>query len=65
MTTRTRIKSKSGKSHYAVRDKKGRFKDIQNIGRSIRADARKKSKKKVTKKGKGHTGDYAKKKKKR
>ena len=57
MSTRTKIKVR-GKTSYAVRDKKGRFKDIQNIGRAIRADSRRKAKSKPKKKGKGHTGDY-------
>jgi hypothetical protein len=62
VSTRTRIKI-GKKSHYAVRNKKGQFKDIQNIGRSIRMDAARKSKRKVKGKGKGHLGDYAKKRK--
>ena len=55
MSKRTIIK-RNGKSLYAERDKKGRFVDITNIGKSIRADARKKSTKKV-KPGHGHEGD--------
>lgn len=55
MSKRTIIK-RGGKSLYAERDKKGRFTDITNIGKSIRADARKKSAKKA-KPGHGHEGD--------
>lgn len=47
------------KSFYAVRDKKGRFSDITNIGKSIAEDSRTKSKKKV-KPGHGHEGDLKK-----
>lgn len=50
-----------GKKFYAVRDKKGRFTDITNIGESIHEDARTKAKKKV-KPGHGHEGDLPKKK---
>jgi len=55
MSKRTIIK-RGGKSLYAERDKKGRFTDITNIGKSIKADARKKSAKKV-KSCHGHEGD--------
>lgn len=41
---RTTHRSKSGKKLYAVRDAKGRFKDIQTYERSHRADMAKKSK---------------------
>lgn len=60
MSIRTIIKRR-GKSLYAERDKKGRFSDITNIGKSIKSDRRKKSAKTV-KKGYGHQGDLAKKK---
>lgn len=42
---RTTHRSKSGKKLYAVRDSKGRFKDIQTYERAHRADLAKKSKK--------------------
>lgn len=44
------------KSYYAVRDAKGRFADITNIGKSIHEDSRSKAKRKV-KPGHGHEGD--------
>ncbi|TSC95298.1 MAG: hypothetical protein Athens101428_26 [Candidatus Berkelbacteria bacterium Athens1014_28] len=48
------------KSHYAVRDKEGKFVDIVNIGKSIDEDKKVKSKKTV-KPGHGHEGDLKKK----
>lgn len=42
---RTTHRSSSGKKLYAVRDKKGRFKDIQSYKRAHGADLRRKSKK--------------------
>lgn len=44
------------KHYYAVRNKKGQFVDITNIGKSIKEDSRSKSKKTV-KPGHGHQGD--------
>jgi hypothetical protein len=41
---RTTHRSSSGKKLYAVRDSKGRFKDIQTYERAHRADLKKKSK---------------------
>ena len=41
---RTTHRSSSGKKLYAVRDSKGRFKDIQTYQRAHSADLRKKSK---------------------
>jgi len=38
---RTTHRSRSGKKLYAVRDKKGRFVDIQTYQRAHRADLRK------------------------
>ncbi len=43
--TRTTHRSKTGTKLYAVRDAKGRFKDIQTYKRAHAADLRKKSKK--------------------
>jgi uncharacterized protein YjhX (UPF0386 family) len=45
MATRTTHRSTKGKKLYAVRDKSGRFKDIQTYARAHAADLRKKSKK--------------------
>ena len=42
---RTTHRSSSGKKLYAVRDKKGRFKDIQSYKRAHGADLKRKSKK--------------------
>lgn len=44
MTTRTTLRSKSGKKLYAVRDADGRFKDIQSYQKAHAADLRSKSK---------------------
>ena len=41
---RTTHRSASGKKLYAVRDAKGRFKDIQSYARASRADQKRKSK---------------------
>lgn len=41
---RTTHRSSKGKKLYAVRDKKGRFKDVQTYRRAHAADLRKKSK---------------------
>jgi uncharacterized protein YjhX (UPF0386 family) len=48
-TKRTTHRSSKGTKLYAVRDKKGRFKDIQTYKRSHSADIRKKSKKEKAK----------------
>jgi hypothetical protein len=40
---RTTHRSTAGKKLYAVRDAKGRFKDIQTFERSHRADVKRKS----------------------
>ena len=42
-TKRTTHRSSAGKKLYAVRDEKGRFKDIQTYERAHRADLAKKS----------------------
>lgn len=42
---RTTHRSSSGKKLYAVRDKKGRFKDIQSYKRAHGSDIKRKSKK--------------------
>jgi hypothetical protein len=45
MATRTTHRSSSGKKLYAVRDKRGRFKDIQTYKRAHGQDVKRKSKK--------------------
>jgi len=45
MAKRTTHRSRSGKKLYAVRDKKGRFKDIQTYKRAHGQDVKRKSKK--------------------
>ena len=45
MAKRTTHRSSKGKKLYAVRDKKGRFRDIQTYQRAHSADMRRKSKK--------------------
>ena len=45
MAKRTTHRSSKGTKLYAVRDKKGRFKDIQTFKRAHSADVRRKSKK--------------------
>jgi hypothetical protein len=42
---RTTHRSASGRKLYAVRDAKGRFKDIQTYARAHRADLKRKSEK--------------------
>ena len=49
MATRTTHRSSAGKKLYAVRDKSGRFKDIQTYERAHRADLARKSKSEKTK----------------
>jgi hypothetical protein len=54
MAKRTTHRSSAGKKLYAVRDKSGKFKDIQTYERAHRADLKKKSaseKKAAAKKG--------------
>lgn len=42
---RTVLRSKKGKKLYAVRDKKGKFKDIQSYKKAHGSDIKRKSKK--------------------
>lgn len=61
MGKRTKVCKGSGKKkacHYVERDRYGRFKKWTNIGRSIKADARKRTRPKLKKPGYGHMGDY-------
>jgi len=44
MAKRTTLRSKSGKKLYAVRDSKGKFKDIQTYKRAHSQDIKRKSK---------------------
>lgn len=55
---RTRFKRK-GKTYYAIRKSDGKFDNIESISRAMRADKRKRSKKKV-KPGQGFRGDIKK-----
>lgn len=57
---RTLIEPRKGDRRYVRRNKKGQFKDEVNVGRSLAADRRRKSKKTVPK-GQGDRGDTAKK----
>ena len=43
-TRRTTLRSSSGKKLYAVRDRSGKFKDIQSYKRAHGADVKRKSK---------------------
>lgn len=49
---RTVLRSSSGKKLYAVRDKSGKFKDIQSYARAHAADMRRKSKAETASAGK-------------
>jgi hypothetical protein len=49
---RTTHRSRTGKKLYAVRDQKGRFKDIQSYARAHGADVKRRSTAEVTKKRK-------------
>jgi len=48
---RTTHRSRTGKKLYAVRDEKGRFKDIQSYARAHGADVKRRSKAEATRKG--------------
>jgi hypothetical protein len=50
MVKRTTLRSKTGKKLYAVRDKEGKFKDIQSYKRAHGQDIKRKSKKETSKK---------------
>lgn len=54
---RTRMKKSKGKGYvFVIRDAKGRFKDIQNIGRATQQDKKRKAKTKA-KSGHKYKGD--------
>lgn len=55
---RTTIEPRKGDGRYVRRNKKGQFKKEVNVGRSLAADRRRKSKTKV-KAGQGDPGDTA------
>lgn len=62
MAFRTRHKTKGkGKNVYAIRNKKGRFTNIEGIHRAIKRDSATKAKYHPKKKGRGFLGDYKKK----
>jgi len=62
---RSRIKvTPGGETFYVVRRKDGTFKDWVKISRSIAQDALRKAKNVPSRSGRGHQGDYPKKKKK-
>ena len=50
MAKRTTLRSSKGKKLYAVRDKKGRFKDIQTYERAHGMDIKRKAKKETRRK---------------
>jgi hypothetical protein len=50
MAKRTTLRSRSGTKLYAVRDKGGKFKDIQTYKRAHGADLKRKSKAETSKK---------------
>ena len=52
MAKRTTMRSSKGTKLYAVRDKKGKFKDIQTYKRAHTADMKRKSKSETASKGK-------------
>jgi hypothetical protein len=50
------IEPNKGDKRYVRRDEKGRFKEVDDVGRSLAADRRQKAKT-VSKKGQGDKGD--------
>ena len=58
------IEPRRGDKRFVRRGKKGQFKEVDDVGRSLAADRRKKAKK-VAKKGEGDKGDRPAQKKKR
>lgn len=53
---RTLIEPRKGDRRYVRRNKKGQFKDVVDVGRSLAAD-RKRTAKKTVKEGQGDRGD--------
>ena len=58
------IEPSKGDKRFVRRGKKGQFKEVDDVGRSLAADRRKKAKK-VAKRGEGDKGDRPARKKKR
>ena len=56
MARRTVMRSSRGKKLYAVRDKKGKFKDIQSYKRAMGQDIKRRSKAEKAKKRKKKKG---------
>jgi hypothetical protein len=50
------IEPRKGDKRYVRRNKKGQFKDVVDVGRSLAADRRQRAKK-IVKKGEGDKGD--------
>ena len=50
------IEPRKGDKRYVRRNKKGQFKDVVDVGRSLAADRRQRAKK-IAKKGEGDKGD--------
>ena len=61
MAKRTTLRSSKGKKLYAVRDKDGKFKDIQTYKRAHTLDMKRKSKAELAKKKRKKTAKKAKK----
>ncbi len=55
-TSRDLVKNKGGSGFYAKRDENGRFKDMDEVGRSLTGDRRQHAKRE-TKSGHGDQGD--------
>jgi hypothetical protein len=53
---RERIKPHKGDSRYVRRDSKGQFKEVEDVGRSLSQDRKRKAKN-VAKPGQGDRGD--------
>jgi hypothetical protein len=52
------IEPRKGDKRYARRNRKGQFKEMDDVGRSLSSDRRKKAKR-VAKRGEGDRGDRA------
>lgn len=56
MSNRELIEPTDGDKRYVRRDEDGRFKEVEDVGRSLAADQRRKAKS-TAKKGQGDRGD--------
>lgn len=56
MSKRQLIKSRRGGARFVRRDGRGRFKEVDMVGRSLKQDRRRKAKR-VVKSGQGDRGD--------